>query len=511
MTFRLKAAIALALLLTACGADDAAAPIDYKTALAQGDGAGAELALKRELERGVPSSRLAPFLGEAALMQGDLVEARHWLAEAAFAPDVAAHGFHMLGRLRLRERDLPGAGQAFDRALQDAPDEPELWVDIARLRYLGGEQAQALQASRTALALGPGNPAALLLRAQLLRDSAGNAAALSLIERALKGAPEDPDLLAEYAATLGEVGRTREMLAAVRRFAEAAPQDRRALYLQAVLAARAGRHDLARSLLQRSGDLDRAMPAAIVLLALVDLENGNPASAAQALDRLLVRQPDNLRVQALLARALAAAGNDHELIARFAGRADSRYLALLVGRAYEHLGERSKAATHLDRAFARPAPPRLVRLAPAAPLSVTALRDPADGPAAVALVRGLIAVGRANEARTRALSWLKRHPGSADAMTLAGDAALAANDPRAALAHYRSASAIRQPWPLTKRMGAALERAGQADEAERLVARHFRNEPANNEAAVMLARRLDARGERHRAAVLLAHGRLHGG
>lgn len=506
-----KAALALLLALAACGGGaQGTAPGDWRGALRRGDGVAAEIALKRALAAGRPAAELAPFLGEAALRRGDLGEARAWLEKVQFAPGVAAHGFHMLGRLRLREGDLAAAGHAFDQALAKAPDNPELWVDIARLRYQGGEHAQAVQAARKALALGPSDAAALLLSAQLARDAGGNLAALPLFERGLRASPGDPDLLADYAATLGELGRAREMLAATRKFAAAAPGDPRALYLQAVLAARAGKADLARGLLQRSGNLDRQMPAAALLLALLDLGDDNPASAAQGLDRLLAAQPDNLRLQGLLARALAGAGNNRELIARFGGNTDDRGIALLVGRAYESLGERGKAAAYLDRAM-QVRRPRLQPLAPSSPLVVTSLRGPADGAAAVALVRGLIAGKRAGEASSAARRWLRLHPGSADAMALAGDAALAAGDARGALAQYRKAAAIRCPWPLAKRMAAALEAGGDLTAAETIVAEQLASEPGNGESAAMLADRYAARGERERAALLAAHAAAYGG
>ncbi len=506
-----KGTLLLALLLAACGGERPSAPDDWRSALGRGDGVGAEVALKKALAAGASRTAIAPFLGEAELEQGDLSEARFWLGDAQFAPDVAAHGFHMLGRLRMREGDLAGAGRAFDVALQGRSEDPELWVDIARLRYRGGEQAQAIDASRKAIALGPDNPAALLLRAQLARDAQGNLAALPLFEHGLAIAPDDRDLLAEYAATLGELGRAKDMLNAVRRFAAAAPGDRRALYLQAVLAARAGNADLARNLLQRSGDLDREMPAAILLLGVVDLANGNPASAAQGFDRLLASQPDNARVQALLAHALASAGNDRELIARFGGERENRYIALLVGRAYERLGQRDKAAPYLDRALARAATAHAVALPAATSLDVAEQRGTSDGASTVSLVRGLIKAGRPAEARVRADQWLRRHPGAADAMALAGDAAFAANDPRGALARYRAAAEIRRPWPLTKRIAAALEATGRADAAELLIAEQIASEPNNAEAATMLARRLAARGDRQRAALLLGHAARHGG
>src|SRR3546814_6376563 len=60
--------------------------------------------------------------------------------------------------------------------------------------------------------------------------------------------------LIEDAATLGDLGRMRAMLAVTRRAIAADPADPRAYYLQAVLAARAGRFDLARVLLQKRSE-----------------------------------------------------------------------------------------------------------------------------------------------------------------------------------------------------------------------------------------------------------------
>ena len=92
-----------------------------------------------------------------------------------------------------------------------------------------------------------------------------------------------------------------------------------------------------------------------------------------------------------------------------------------------------------------------------------------------------------------------------------GDAALAARDPRGALRHYRAAAAIRRPWPLTKRMAAALEASGDAKGAEALVLAHLAGEPNNAEAAAMLARRFAARGDRRHAEALSRHAAIHGG
>ncbi|WP_440113851.1 tetratricopeptide repeat protein [Tsuneonella sp. SYSU-LHT278] len=465
------------------------------------------MALRRALDRGTPAPLLAPWLGEAELQQGDLREAERWLASGELAPEVAGHGFHMLGRLRMRQGDLPAAGRAFDKALAaGTADDPELWVDIGRLRWRGGEQAQAAEAADRALALGPRNPAALLLRAQLLRESAGNAHALPVLEQALGASPRNPDIVAEHAATLGELARATEMLAMVRRLAETAPGDPRAQFLQAVLAARGGKYDVARSLLQRSGDADRQVPAAMLLLGIVDMENGNYASAAQGFDALARRQPDNRRVRLLLARALALGGNHRELIARFGTEGDDPYLAELVGRAHEALGEREKAAPYLDAAQSGGAL-RIVPIAPRAAIEVAERRTAGEGVSVVDLVRGLLVRGRTTEARAASNAFLRANAGSADAAALAGDAAFAAGDARGAAALYARSAGIRRNWPLVKRLAAALDRSGRRDQATEAIAAQLAAEPANADAAALLARRMLDLGETGRARDLIEYAR----
>lgn len=504
------------LALVACGqGEPQLAPLDAaRAALARGDGLSAEIVLRRMLEQGTPRADVAAYLGQAELAQGKVLEARDWLGSGDFSPATRAHGFHILGVLEMRGGNLPAAGAAFDRALRSNPDDPELWVDIGRLRYLGGEHALALEAAERAVALGPRNPEALRFRGQLVRDAHGMAAALPWFEAALDAAPDDADILADYAATLGESGQTSEMLAAVRRMAETAPGDPRLHFLQATLAARAGDFDLAQGLLSRRRDVDRLSPATALLSGVIDLQSGNPASAAQTFDRLLLSQPDNRRVRQLLAHALHLSGNDRELVYRFgdaAMRPDADpYLAATVGRAYEALGQRDRAAPLLEKA-SRAGGPRLVPLATSIPMEIARARGDANGTDAVALVRGLIVADRLPEAIAAAEAFRERFPGSSDALGLAGDALLAAGRPTEALERYRAAAGIRRSWPLTRRMLAAYAAQNDRSAAYALLADHVRAEPRNRDAAAMLALLAFDAGRREQGAALLDHALASGG
>ena len=67
---------------------------------------------------------------------------------------------------------LADAGRKLDEARRLDPNDPALWVAIARLRFRGGEHLTAIEAADRALELGPDYPPALLMRAMMVRDPA---------------------------------------------------------------------------------------------------------------------------------------------------------------------------------------------------------------------------------------------------------------------------------------------------------------------------------------------------
>ncbi|MXO90119.1 tetratricopeptide repeat protein [Pontixanthobacter aquaemixtae] len=510
------AAAALCLAIAGCGESaPELTPIEQaRSALARGDGLGAELILREMMANGASRDDVAAYFGEAELQQGELAEARQWLEAGEFSDQSRGHGFHMLARLEMREGNLPAAGEAFDKSLAVTRENSELWVDIGRLRYRGGEQVQAVEASLYAVELDPENAAALQFRAQLVRDSEGMNAAIPWFERAIERNPKNVELLGDYAATLGELGRARDMLKVVRDIARIDPTNRRIFYLQAVLAARGSKFELAQTLLLRASKDDREKPAGMLLSGIIDIENGNYASAAQTLERLASQQPDNGRVRQLLARALSLGGNDKELIYRYGELARrpsaSPYLRTLVGRSYEALDDREQAAFFIDAA-ARRRPGNLVAVQSDTALDVAEARGPESGLDALALVRGRVNGGDAGGAASAANAFLERFKGSSDALTLAGDANLAARRNNIAIERYAQAASIRAPWTLTRKRIVALDASGKKDEALSLLANYLVGDPGNVEAATALAIAAGSRGDWHGAAVFADHAIANGG
>ncbi|HEY0959559.1 MAG TPA: tetratricopeptide repeat protein [Novosphingobium sp.] len=467
-----------------------------QAALARGDGIAAEVALRRALDAGAPRETVAAMMGEAFLDQEQPDKARDWLGPGRFSSDTAAYGFRLLARLEQQEGDLPAAGAAFDRALAITPNDATMWVEIGRLRYAGGEHMLALDASAHALELDPKNVRAIEFRGQIERDRVGLVAALPWFERALVIAPNDVSAMTEYAATLGEMGRAHDMLRVTRKVLELDPGNPRALFLQAVLAARAGNLELARGVMGRvNGKLD-AMPAAMLLQGILEMHAGNYRLAMEVLERLVRQQPANIRAQLLLARAEFLAGEYRLLLSDFGAAAErpdaSPYLLTLAGRAHEMLGRRDLAAALLDRAaMAMPQP----------------LQPIAEG----SPVGNLLATGSAADAALLADQGLSEADGSAIAQAIAGDMRLATGQGPAALEYYRRSARVRLSDGLMLRMAAALEESGDSLAAGRLAETYLAQHPGSIAAARIVASLAARRGDWPRTRTLLEHVRANGG
>ncbi|MCG6119694.1 MAG: tetratricopeptide repeat protein [Blastomonas sp.] len=457
------------------------------------DAAGAEAELTRALELGAERLVVRAPMVEALLLQGRADAALAWLSEGPVPAGDAGYAARTLGRAQLALGNMDASRAAFDRALQFAPDDSMLWTDIARFRIASGDQAGGVDAADHAVKLNSGNVRALQLRGELVRSQFGLAASLPWFERALAIDPNDVSVLGEYAATLGDMGRMRDMLAAARQIVALQPDNPRGYFLQAVLAARAGRYSLARNLIQKTGGALERVPAVMQVEGVVEFQLGNYRQAIDRFEKLADAQPHNRRAAELLARALYAEGEHEVLLARFRPVANqggtSAYLLTLVARSLEAIGEGAQATDYLARA-AEPDTAPMVRLAEADEpwmLADAARAAPRDARAVIPYVRMLVANGDFAQAAEFAEPLAEANPGVPDAQMLLGDVRFASGDAAAALAVYRRAAEIRLSEPVVRRLSLALRETGNADEADALLVRFVGYSPANTGGLRLLA------------------------
>ncbi|THD37914.1 MAG: tetratricopeptide repeat protein [Sphingomonas sp.] len=461
-----------------------------RTFLALGDGVGAESELGRAATNGFDMARGHQMLADAWLIQGD---AKRAMAEADKAdPRFGGYATRVTAKALALQGKSPDAIALLGELLSVDPSNSYAWSDLARIRYNAGDIAGASANAQRAVALDHANLQALTLRGELVREQFGLAAALPWFEAALQRDAYFHPALIEYAATLGDLGRYTDMLAATRRALAARPGSPQALYLQAVLAARAQNYDLARSLMQRTGGAIDDLPGALLLGGTLDYQAGAYEQAIGKWRELVGRQPLNMTARRLLGAALLRSGDAKGALdvlrpVALRGDADSYTLAL-VGRAFEATGERDWAAKYLDRA-AWPAADGVTPFGTDDGLAVlanAANNDPGNPVAAVDMIRGLIDAGQSGGALDRAQALAAANPGAPAAHLLVGDTLMTMGRFGDAADAYRRAADIKFDEATMLRTVDALDYAGRRPEANNVLALFLGQHP-ENVAALRLA------------------------
>ena len=451
--------------------------------LALGDGVAAEGELGLAKDAGFDPARSHQLYAHAWLLQGD---AKRALDEAAKAgPRYAGYAIRIGAQALARQGDNAGAQAALNTLLADKPNDSLALSDLARIKYKAGDMAGAIGAAQHAIDANPNNIEALTLRGQLVRDQYGLVAALPWFENALAHDAFYHPALIEYAGTLGDVGRYADMLEATRKALAARPGSPQALYLQAVLAARAGNDDLARSLLERTKGRLAGTPGALLLAGTLAYKAGAYQQAIDNWRGLVGQQPTNIVARRLLGAALLRSGDARgalDVLRPVALRPDAdSYTLSLVGRAFEQTGERDWAAKYLDRS----ALPEVVGSSPFGAddglpaLSEAAANAPDEPVVQLGLIRGLIDAGDTAAALSQAQALARLTPGAPAAHVAVGDTLMAMKRYGDAADEYRKAADIRFDEPTMLRTTDALDRAGRRAEAANVLALFLSQNPQN--------------------------------
>jgi cellulose synthase operon protein C len=441
--------------------------------LAQGNGDTGEGEAKRAIELGIEPGRVAHLFAHAALLQGDPQRALQLAQNKKIMPRFAGYAARIRAKAFAALEDYGAAGREFDVALELNPNSAASWTDMGTFRMTVGNLAGAIEATANAIRISPRRVDALKQMGILVRGQFGLTAATIWFRRALDVAPTDIDAMRELAATLGDAGQTVEMLSVTRQILMIDPDNPYAYYLQAVLAARAKRYDLARSLIYRTADKLSGVPAVKLLNASLELQAGNSEQAIVLLQEIVAQQPTNLKAQRLLGAALWRAGDAKgtiKVLERTANRSDAdSYTLSVIGRAYEADGRRGTAATYLDRA-AQPVRGEALPFEMAGDLKRLAKASvgPSDNADfAVPYINKLVLDGQTGQALAVAEQLRQRNPGAPAAHVLVGDALMAQGKPAAAVKAYQNAANIKFNEPVALRLIDALGRSGDPASALR--------------------------------------------
>src|SRR3569623_219678 len=467
--------------------------------LALGAGVAAEGELGRATQAGFDARRAHQVYAHAWLLQGDADRA---LAEAGKAePRFGGYALRIAARAMAAKGDLPGAQAALATVLAANTKDSYAWSDLGRVRYTSGDIAGAIDAATKASGLDRNNVEALVLRGELVRDQYGLLAALPWVEAALKHDAYYHPALIEYAATLGDVGRNVDMLEAPRRALAARPGSPQALYLQAVLAARAGKFDLARTLMQKTGGKIDHVPGVLLLNGMLDYQGGDYEQAIGTWRELVGRQPFNLEGRRMLGAALLRSGDAPgalDVLRPLARRGDAdSYTLSLVGRACERTGERDWAAKYLDRS----AWPSLAGITPFGTddslpqLAAASASVPVDPVARVGYLTGLVDAGNTGAALDQAQALERSFPGAPAAHLAVGDVYMVMGRYDDAATAYRRAADLRFDEATMLRAVDALDRAHRDGEATNVLTLYLSQNPQSIPAQRLVAHRQIVAGD----------------
>lgn len=458
-----------------------------RTSLLLRQGVMAEAALDRALADGVPIATTLAERVEARLLLGNLEGAQDAVDRMPTERDAA-----MIRAAAQLEAAQGGGGAVLRRRLEKLvarhPDDARAWTDLGRSRFGAGDMDGASRAAARATALAPADPGALTLQGEVVRARYGLAAGLPWFQAALKRDAYYHPALIQYAATLGDLGRATDALAVTRTALVSEPGSPEAFYLQAVIAARAGRFALAQQALELTGGALRARPSVALLDGALAYAQRRPQHAVRVWTRLVTMQPMNVAARELLAAAQIEVGDRPSALMTLRpilSRADADGYALRL--AALAMPERNTAL--VDRVAQGRRGDAAIFLAdrPVTDLAIAARDAPTDPTYALGLIRGLASRGDRAGAIQKALALVRASPGAPAAQMAYGDTLATAGRLAEAIAPYARAADLTFDEPAMLRLIDGYQRTDRMRDAAVSLGLYLSQNPQSVSARRLLA------------------------
>lgn len=278
-------------------------------------------------------------LAGLALDLGDLqTAASAYRRLAELAPNDPAV-YRKLGALLRQLDQLGDAAQALRVSLQLEPS-AEAYLQLARVRWAQGEQAQALHCYRAALELSPADEQIAAETGWALIESGDPVAALEPLHVAVLIGPNNTRVLYDLGRAHEMQARRAEALEWYERAATVAPTWAEALRATGRVAYEVGHTALARTHLARALRCDRSDAEALAEVGRLHLQARNGVRAERALRRATTHGCAHPHLRRDLADALLLVGRAAEAL-RWLEQADEHDTEVqsLRSKAYEQLGD----------------------------------------------------------------------------------------------------------------------------------------------------------------------------
>src|SRR5713101_7373745 len=266
------------------------------------DAAGAEKEARIARDQGYDPERVVPLMPRAYLAQAKFRLIVYEFSPTEGGPEqrqgvLIARGYALFA---LGKPD--DARESFSQAAFLNPDAAEPLIGEAKVLTAKAEFAAAGALLERAAKIDANSPAVPVAQAQLLLAKGDRAGAIAVLDKALKGSPDFVAGRLQPAGLLLEQGADAQAVSDIDAVLAAHPNSAQAIYLRAVLFAKAKQYKEADAILQKiTGDLN-TVPRALYLLAVVKYDLQQFDQALAAVTRYAARNPHDLGAQKLIAR-----------------------------------------------------------------------------------------------------------------------------------------------------------------------------------------------------------------
>ncbi len=461
-----------------------------------GEGAAAEHDASLARSGGFEPTKVVPLLAETYLAQGKYVQLLHDFPGTEGDAEEKANILVARGYAQLALKQPDQAESSFNQAQDLLPNSPKPILAQAKLQLSRGRLAAAESAVDHALQLDAKSKEALVEKAHLRLVQGNPEEALKLVDTALA---EDSGFVAgrlERAQILLSQRRDQDAKPDVDAALASQPGNPGAIYLRALLEARAKNFDRASAELQKISKILGAIPNGYYVQAAVLYNLHQLDQAAEAAQRHVARSPDDLaghKLLGLIELALGRPDKTIETLAKLdtAGLADAATLDLL-GRAYTAVGQPVQATDAFNRAVKlAPTDPELRLRLGAVQLHTGDLSDATkdlkqsfdlapSAPAAEMLIVADLAAGNWQEAVDTVEALRKSQPASPVPDNLLGLVKLARFDLDGAQTQFSDLSKAHPDYlPARLNLTRVLLLQGKTTEAENTLRQMLTSEPGN--------------------------------
>ena len=489
-----------------------------------GDGPSAEKELRHVYE-GRPGDEVELLLGQALLLQQKYDDVLSTVSDKAVAPELRSSKLIVRGSAKMALGAYGDAEALLNEAMRLTPKSTVALLAMSRFKLMRGNSASADELAEAALQVNPGFFDGWLMKASIATSRGDIRAALTALDRAATIRPDDMRVQLGRAQANLRGGQLDAAEKSVKEVLARNPDNALAKYIECSIDVGRGDFETASRVFLEIEDRLRDYPPSLLLGGVIKYQIGQFAQAEVSFSRYLAIMPSNVEVRRLLALTQLREGNPQsaaETLQQLLDKDPNDGAALqLLASAYVRQEKYSEAADAFERAarFGNAASAAQARASlallgtslglPGSPKTGTDVLPSDELTKSVLLVLELLKT-REFDIALEKLGKLKiTYPSNPLIENVEGAVYLAKSDDENARKHFEAALAIdRNFFPAMANLDRLDVRAGNVPAVEKRMRSRLVEDPLDERSIIRLSSFLMSQ-QRSTEAIELLEGKLH--